>query len=171
MQYAVDQAMDTPMDDLGGQTPNQTIETYTDQAAQGMTTGILGYWEGNHIGALASGASVCMGYAKAFAYLVQYMHPEIYGTGADANMSDATQWKGLDDGIYVYDDTTGQVKPGEGTYVVDMVRITFQAAVTMYGEPQPDFSSDHFWNAVKVDGKWLLCGPLLHRRLERGHDA
>lgn len=151
--------MDTPMEDLGGLTPNEAIDVYIDQAAQGLTTGVLGYWEGNHIGALASGASVCMGYAKAFAYLVQYMHPEIYGTSADANMSDATQWKGLDDGIYVYDDTTGQVKPGEGTYVVDMVRITFQAAVTMYGEPQPDFSSDHFWNAVKVDGKWYYVDP------------
>ena len=151
--------MDTPMEDLGGLTPNDAIDVYIDQAAQGLTTGVLGYWEGNHIGALASGASVCMGYAKAFAYLVQYMHPEIYGTSADANMSEATQWKGLDDGVYVYDDTTGQVKPGEGTYVVDMVRITFQAAVTMYGEPQPDFSSDHFWNAVKVDGKWYYVDP------------
>lgn len=151
--------MDTPMEDLGGLTPNEAIDVYIKQAAQGLTTGVLGYWEGNHIGALASGASVCMGYAKAFAYLVQYMHPEIYGTSADANMSEATQWKGLDDGIYVYDDTTGQVKPGEGTYVVDMVRITFQAAVTMYGEPQPDFSSDHFWNAVKVDGKWYYVDP------------
>lgn len=154
-----EQAMDTPVADLGGLTPNEAIPVYIDQAAEGLTTGVLGYWEGNHIGALASGASVCMGYAKAFAYLVQYMHPEIYGTSADANMSEATQWKGLDDGIYVYDDTTGQVKPGEGTYVVDMVRITFQAAVTMYGEPQPDFSSDHFWNAVKVDGKWYYVDP------------
>ena len=151
--------MDTPVADLGGLTPNEAIPVYIDQAAQGLTTGVLGYWEGNHIGALASGASVCMGYAKAFAYLVQYMHPEIYGTSADANMSDATQWKGLDDGIYVYDEETGNVVAGEGTYVVDMVRITFQAAVTMYGETQPDFSSDHFWNAVKVDGKWYYVDP------------
>ena len=151
--------MDTPMEDLGGLTPNKAIDVYIDQAAQGLTTGVLGYWEGNHIGALASGASVCMGYAKAFAYLVQYMHPEIYGTSADANMSDATQWKGLDDGIYVYDEETGNVVAGEGTYVVDMVRITFQAAVTMYGETQPDFSSDHFWNAVKVDDKWYYVDP------------
>lgn len=151
--------MDTPMEDLGGLTPNEAIDVYIDQAAQGLTTGVLGYWEGNHIGALASGASVCMGYAKAFAYLVQYMHPEIYGTSADANMSDAAQWKGLDDGIYAYDEETGNVVAGEGTYVVDMVRITFQAAVTMYGEPQPDFSSDHFWNAVKVDGKWYYVDP------------
>ena len=151
--------MDTPMEDLGGLTPNQAIPVYIDQAAQGLTTGVLGYWEGNHIGALASGASVCMGYAKAFAYLVQYMHPEIYGKSADANMSDATQWKGLDDGVYEYDKETGNVVAGEGTYVVDMVRITFQAAVTMYGETQPDFSSDHFWNAVKVDDKWYYVDP------------
>lgn len=156
----VDTMMETQqVPELNNMTANEAIPIYADMAAQGLTTGVLGYWEGNHIGALASGASVCMGYAKAFAYLVQYMHPEIYGTSADANMSDATQWKGLDDGVYVYDDTTGQVKPGEGTYVVDMVRITFQAAVTMYGEPQPDFSSDHFWNAVKVDGKWYYVDP------------
>ncbi len=151
--------MDTPVADLGGLTPNEAIPVYIDQAAQGLTTGVLGYWEGNHIGALASGASVCMGYAKAFAYLVQYMHPEIYGTSADADMREASQWKGLNDGIYVYDEETGNVVAGEGTYVVDMVRITFQAAVTMYGEPQPDFSSDHFWNAVKVDGKWYYVDP------------
>lgn len=153
------QLMQTPMEDLGGLSPNDAIPVYIDQAAQGLTTGVLGYWEGNHIGALAQGASVCMGYAKAFAYLVQYMHPEIYGTSADADMSDASQWKTLEDGIYVFDDTTGQVKAGEGTYNVDMVRITFQASVSMYGEPQPDFSSDHFWNAVKVNGKWFYIDP------------
>ena len=42
---------------------------------------------------------------------------------------------------------------------MDLVRITFNASVSMYGEPQPDFSSDHFWNAVKVDGKWYYVDP------------
>ena len=44
-------------------------------------------------------------------------------------------------------------------YNVDLVRITFDASVSMYGIPQPDFSSDHFWNAVKVDGKWYYVDP------------
>ena len=51
---------DTQIPDLGNMTPNQAIEVYTQQAAAGLTEGILGYWEGNHIGALAEGKAVCM---------------------------------------------------------------------------------------------------------------
>ena len=29
----------------------------------------------------------------------------------------------------------------------------------MYGEEQEDFGSDHYWNAVKVDGKWYYVDP------------
>ena len=167
--------MDTQIPDLGNMTPNEAIELYVQQAASGLTTGIIGYWEGNHIGALAEGASVCMGYAKAFAYLVQAMNPAIYGVnGESSDMSDPTQWKtpynvtvyqedGTErDGVGVYqiDEATGNVLVGEGEYNVDMVRITFNAAVSMYGVPQPDFSSDHFWNAVKLEnGQWYYIDP------------
>ena len=44
-------------------------------------------------------------------------------------------------------------------YTVDLVRISFQSDVTMYGEEQEDFGSDHYWNAVKVDGKWYYVDP------------
>ena len=159
LQAMVDQAMDAPSEDLGGATPNQMIETYAGQAAAGLTTGVLGYWQGNHIGALAEGASVCMGYAKALAYLVQCMHPEIYLKDGATDVGNPENWN-LPKDVYEFDETTGSVKAGEGAYNVDMVRITFQAAVSMYGVPQPDFSSDHFWNAVKLEnGQWYYIDP------------
>ncbi len=156
----VDQMMATQeVPELGNMTANEAIPIYADQAAAGLTTGVLGYWQGNHIGALAEGASVCMGYAKALAYLVQCMHPEIYLKDGATDVGNPENWN-LPTDVYEFDEATGSVKAGEGAYNVDMVRITFQAAVSMYGVPQPDFSSDHFWNAVKLeDGKWYYIDP------------
>ena len=161
----VDQMMETQgipnaeVPELDGLTANQLIPIYTDQAAAGLTTGVLGYWQGNHIGALAEGASVCMGYAKALAYLVQCMHPEIYLKDGATDVGNPENWN-LPTDVYEFDKATGSVKAGEGAYNVDMVRITFQAAVSMYGVPQPDFSSDHFWNAVKLEnGQWYYIDP------------
>lgn len=136
-------------------TPNQMIEVYTQQAAAGLTTGVIGYWEGNHIGALAEGASVCMGYAKAFAYLVQCMYPEIYLKEATVGLDEASNWKTAKE---LYYDEDGNIDIDHG-YVVDITRITFNADVTMYGQLNSDFASDHFWNAVKVDGKWYYIDP------------
>ena len=157
-QAAVDQAyttiMDTQIPDLGNMTPNQAIEVYVEQAASGLTNGILGYWEGNHIGALAEGKAVCMGYAKAFAYLMQCMYPEYYLKDGATDITKADNWKTPADIYY----TDGELDRDQD-YNVDLVRITFDAAVSMYGIPQPDFSSDHFWNAVKVDGKWYYVDP------------
>ena len=158
-QAAVDQAyttiMDTQIPDLGNMTPNQAIEVYVDQAAAGLTNGILGYWEGNHIGALAEGKAVCMGYAKAFAYLMQCMYPEYYLKDGATDITVAENWKTASE---LYYDEEGNLDIDQD-YNVDLVRITFDAAVSMYGIPQPDFSSDHFWNAVKVDGKWYYVDP------------
>ena len=143
-----------PIDESGA-TANDLIPDYVDQAAAGLTEGILGYWEGNHIGALAEGKAVCMGYAKAFAYLMQCMYPEYYLTDADADINVASNWKTASE---LYYDEEGNLDIDQD-YNVDLVRITFDAAVSMYGIPQPDFSSDHFWNAVKVDGKWYYVDP------------
>ena len=128
----------------------QAIEIYSTQAADGLTDGVLNYWEGNQFGALAQGKSVCLGYSKALAYLVQYMHPEIYGTAATADMSVSTNWKTAKE---LYYDADGNIDINKG-YVVDLVRITFTDDVVMFGEEQPNFASDHYWNAVKVDGTW-----------------
>ena len=141
VENAYTQIMDTQIPDLGNMTPNQAIEVYTQQAAAGLTEGILGYWEGNHIGALAEGKSVCMGYAKAFAYLMQCMYPEYYGVnGEGTDMTVASNWKTAAD---LYYDEEGNLDINQD-YNVDLVRITFDASVSMYGIPQPDFNSDHF---------------------------
>ena len=155
-QAAVEQAytviMDTEIPDLGNMTPNQAIEVYTQQAATGLTDGIIGYWQGTQIGALALGSSVCMGYSKAYTYLVQCLDADYFTkTG---NYADASDWKTTDELYY----TDGKIDIDKG-YTVDMVRISYDASVTMYGETQDNFNSDHFWNAVRVDGKWYYADP------------
>ncbi|MBQ2383487.1 MAG: hypothetical protein II290_05550, partial [Oscillospiraceae bacterium] len=137
-------------------TPNDAIAIYADQAASGLTGGVINYWEGAHFGALGFGTSVCLGYSKAFTYLVQCLLPEVYGiNGADTDMSVSANWKTREQ---LYYDENGDLDLDAG-YVVDLVRITFDATVTMFGETEDNFNSDHFWNAVKVDGKWYYVDP------------
>ena len=155
--------MDTPQQDPMLQkpdgsymTPNEAIPVFADQAAVGLTDGILNYWQGSHIGALGRGTSVCLGYTKAFSFLVQYMHPEIYGTnGANTDMSKSANWKKAAE---LYYDEEGNLDIN-ANYIVDDVRISFDADVTMYGVTQENFNSDHFWNAIKVDGEWYYADP------------
>lgn len=147
--------MDTASDDLGGATPNQVVESGAQQGAEGLTNGIIGAWEGNHVGVLAEGIGVCAGYSKAFAYLLQYMNPAIYGISDDADMSKNENWKSAKDLYYGEDGKTLDINQN---YLVDMVRITFDANVSMFGE-ESLFGEVHFWNAVKVDGKWYYVDP------------
>ena len=163
MEEIIAAQMDTPMNDLPQKedgthmTPNEAVPVYAAQAAAGLTDGIINYWEGSHFGALGFGTSVCLGYTKAFTYLVQCLHPEIYGkNGANTDMSNAANWKTRDE-VYVYGED-GKIDINQN-YVVDAVRVTFDASVTMYGETEDNFNSDHFWNAVKIDGKWYYADP------------
>ena len=155
---ANDKIVDLNQDGTNETTANDAIPIYTEQAAKQLAPAVINYWEGNQIGALAIGKSVCLGYSKAYAYLVQASHPEIYGkNGASTDMSKADNWKEAKD-LYTFS-SDGKKVNTDGNYSVDLVRITFKANVTMYGETQPDFNSDHFWNAVKVDGKWYYVDP------------
>ncbi len=156
---ATDKIVDLDQDGANEATANDAIPAYTEQAASQLAPAVINYWEGNQIGALGEGKSVCLGYSKAYAYLIQTMHPEIYGTnGADTDMSDAKNWKKAKD-LYTFSSDNKKVNVDGSDYSVDLVRISFKADVTMYGETQEDFNSDHFWNAVKVDGKWYYVDP------------
>ncbi len=155
---ANDAIVDLNQDGTNETTANDAIPIYTEQAAKQLAPAIINYWESNQFGALALGKSVCLGYSKTYAYLIQCMHPEIYGKNdASTDMSKADNWKEAKD-LYTFS-SDGKKVNTDGNYSVDLVRITFKANVTMYGETQPDFNSDHFWNAVKVDGKWYYVDP------------
>mgnify|MGYP004513731605 FL=1 len=155
---ANDKIVDLDQDGTNETTANDAIPIYTKKAASQLAPAVINYWEGNQIGALAIGKSVCLGYSKAYAYLVQASHPEIYGkNGASTDMSKADNWKEAKE-LYTFS-SDGKKVNTDGNYSVDLVRITFKANVTMYGETQPDFNSDHFWNAVKIDGKWYYVDP------------
>lgn len=53
------------------QLTQQQLDSAAKQAATGMTTGVINYWEGTQFGAFGMGTSVCLGYSRAFSYLVQ----------------------------------------------------------------------------------------------------
>lgn len=131
----------------------QAIPIYAQQAATGMTTGVINYWEGSQFGAFGMGTSVCLGYSKAYTYLVQCLDKDIYLKDTNAGY-DSSNWKTAKELYY----TDGKLDTSKN-YTVDLVRISFQSDVTMYGEEQEDFGSDHYWNAVKVDGQWYYVDP------------
>ena len=151
--------MDTPQQDPMLQlpdgsymTPNQAIPVFADQAAAGLTQGVLDYWQGHLFGAMGRGSAVCLGYTRAFSYLVQCLNADVYTT--DGDIDNAASWKTNEELYY----TDGELDINKG-YIVDSVRISFDANVTMYGVTQENFNSDHFWNSVMIDGKWYYVDP------------
>ena len=165
-----DPALDMDGDGTKETSFKQAIPIYAKQAATGMTTGVINYWEGTQFGAFGMGTSVCLGYSRAFSYLVQCLDKDIYlkdpskgydskktVTADDGTTSEVCDnWKTAKELYYGSDDKTLDINAG---YTVDLVRISFQSNVTMYGEEQEDFGSDHYWNAVKVDGQWYYVDP------------
>ena len=165
-----DPALDMNGDGTKETSFKQAIPIYAKQAATGMTTGVINYWEGTQFGAFGMGTSVCLGYSKAFSYLVQCLDKDIYlidpdktdaydskktVTADDGSTSEVCDnWKTAKELYY----TDGKLDTSKN-YTVDLVRISFQSDVTMYGEEQEDFGSDHYWNAVKVDGQWFYVDP------------
>lgn len=148
-----DPALDMDGDGTKDTSFKQAIPIYAKQAATGMTTGVINYWEGSQFGAFGMGTSVCLGYSKAYTYLVQCLDKDIYLK--DTNVGyDSSNWKTAKELYY----TDGKLDTSKN-YTVDLVRISFQSDVTMYGEEQEDFGSDHYWNAVKVDGQWFYVDP------------
>lgn len=61
-----DPALDMNGDGTKETSFKQAIPIYAKQAATGMTTGVINYWEGTQFGAFGMGTSVCLGYSKAF---------------------------------------------------------------------------------------------------------
>lgn len=128
---------------------------------------IQGLWEGNQFGPLCLRKGVCLGYSNAYTYLVQWAFPEIYKnadgtwkTKEEVNYTTKEVQGVNEDGTKAVDENKNpvMVKSAEwdpsAPYMIDYVRITYDADVTMFGEKQDKFDSDHYWNAVKVDGKW-----------------
>ena len=165
---ANEKAFDLDDDGVNESTANDAIPVYAQQAATGMTTGVINYWEGSQFGVFGMGTSVCLGYSKAYSYLVQCLDKDIYlidpskgydskktVTADDGTTSEVCDnWKEAKELYY----TDGKLDTSKN-YTVDLVRISFQSDVTMYGEEQEDFGSDHYWNAVKVDGQWYYVDP------------
>lgn len=147
-------------------TYQEAIEESTKTAATKLTTGILNYWEGTQFGVFGKGTSVCLGYSKAFSYLVQCLDKKIYLIDPDkTDAYDSKKTVTADDGSTseVCDNwkTSKELYYTDGAldisknYTVDLVKIHFSSDVTMYGVEQEGFGSDHYWNAVKLENdKW-----------------
>ena len=119
-------------------------------------------------GALVQKNCVCMGYTAAYNYLIQWAFPDIYKTSStDADGNATLTWKtktdvnGREAVAAVEDDpstpdvdeTKAAVEAIEPTYMVDFVKITWDADVSMLGE-ESHFDEPHFFSAVKLDDKW-----------------
>ena len=144
----LDQALDMKLEQMGGLTPKQVAAMEADGAVRGLVDGIFGYWEGSLIGALTQFKSVCLGYTGALAFLDQCMHADYYTT--DGNYKNPTSWKNTRE---LYFDKNGKLDIMKG-YTADHIRIVFDAEVSMFGDVQPNFSSEHFWNACRIGNDW-----------------
>ena len=135
------------------------------QAAQ-LASMIVGMWGSNPVGVFVNKKAVCFGYANVFAYLLQCAHPEIYLKDGATDIDTADNWKSYEELNYELDSDGNPVKDENGNYkwskdsaaIADYVKIIFDANVSMFGE-KSTFGETHYWNAVKLDGKWYYVDP------------
>ena len=130
---------------------------------------IVGLWQSNQVGTLVGKKAVCFGYASVFNYLVQCANPQVYLK--DPNASDlyaSDNWKSYEELNFVQNDNGEPVKDEDGNYqwseegtaaITDLVKIKFDTDVSMFGQEEEKFDSPHYWNAVKVEGKWYYIDP------------
>lgn len=149
-----DKTVDLDGDEKPDVSIKDAIPIYSEQAATGMSNGVINYWEGSQFGALGFGKSVCLGYSKAYTYLVQCLDKGVYLKDKNAGY-DSGNWKTAKE---LYYDANENIDINAG-YTVDLVRISFKSQVTMYGKSEDNFESDHYWNAVKIGGKWYYVDP------------
>ncbi|MGN0267254.1 MAG: hypothetical protein ACI4D7_06210, partial [Lachnospiraceae bacterium] len=136
-----------------------------EQQAASTASAIVGMWGSNQVGVFVQKKAVCFGYATVYAYLLQCAHPEIYLKDGKT-LDDASNWKSYKELNYELDSNGDPVQDDNGDYkwstkaaaVADYVKIIFDADVTMFGQDS-DFGEAHYWNAVKLDGKWYYVDP------------
>lgn len=147
-------------------------QQYGAEVADQMTDIVINVWRSTQFGALCQGQCVCLGYSRAYAYLIQWAHPEIYQNSDGSwksylelnykakrsvmrDESGNVLWN--EDGT-VKTKTTYTYDPNAGA-VVDLVRITLSAESNMYGQTVTSAYSDHYWNAVKLGDGWYYVDP------------
>lgn len=147
-------------------------QEYGANIADEMTDTVINVWRSTQFGALCQGKCVCLAYARAYAYLVQWAHPEIYQNNDGSwksylelnykakisvvrDENGSVLWN--EDGT-VKTKTTYTYDPDAGA-VVDLVRITLNAESSMYGQSVTSAYSDHYWNAVKLGDSWYYVDP------------
>ena len=133
------------------------------QQAATMASSTITIWKSNQIGSLANGQAVCIGYANAFSYLLQCATPKVYLKDGKTDINAAENWKTYEELNYVLDSDGNPVKDENGdpkwdatktAAIVDMVRIQYNPDFEMFGHPSSAFDAPHYWNAVRVNGKW-----------------
>lgn len=137
-----------------------------EQQAASTASAIIGMWGSNSVGVFVNKKAVCFGYANVYAYLQQCAHPEIYLKKGATDINEAANWKSYKELNYELDKEGNPVKDEDGNYkwsenaaaIVDYVKIIFDADVTMFGQDS-SFGECHYWNAVKLDGKWYYVDP------------
>lgn len=136
-----------------------------EQQAASTASAIVGMWGSNQVGVFVQKKAVCFGYATVYAYLLQCAHPEIY-TKDGKDITTASNWKSYKELNYELDSNGDPVKGEDGNYkwskdsaaIADFVKIIFDADTSMFGQ-EASFGEAHYWNAVKLDGKWYYVDP------------